>query len=95
MQAEELEGIDTADDALFAMSTLHPECRRYDSIFEEYFIDGDQSWKVSQYMAMISACAGCFATVSDLKRQFWWYFPFSSSVFVHTKSWIYSASQIR
>lgn len=63
------DGIDTVDDTFFFMDTLHPKCRRYDSIFKEYFIDGDQSWKVSQYMAMISAGAGCFATVSDNKHQ--------------------------
>lgn len=79
VQAEDLEGVDTAADTLSVMNTLHPECRRYDSIFEEYFIEGDQSWKVSQYMAMISACAGCFATVviwmmiiSPLPAKFFW-----------------------
>ncbi len=50
----------------FLMSALHPECHRYDALFNEYFIDGDKTWKMSQYMAYISGSAGCIATVSSI-----------------------------
>ncbi len=50
----------------FLMNALHPECQRYDSLFNEYFIDGDKTWKMSQYMAYISGSAGCIATVSSI-----------------------------
>lgn len=48
----------------FYMNVLHPGCQRYEGVFEEYFIDGDKTWKMSQYMSFISGSAGGLATVS-------------------------------
>jgi hypothetical protein len=31
----------------FLMNTFHPECQAYDSVFNEFFIEGDKTWKVS------------------------------------------------
>lgn len=33
----------------FLMDTFHPECQAYDSLFNEYFITGDKTWKVSDF----------------------------------------------
>ena len=34
------------------MDTFHPECSSYDSIFNEYFIAGDKTWKVSRFVTI-------------------------------------------
>jgi len=47
----------------FLMDTFHPECQAYDSLFNEYFITGDKTWKMSQILAFVSGGAGCLATL--------------------------------
>jgi hypothetical protein len=39
-------------DAPFYMETFHPECRKFEDIFSEYFIDGDKTWKVSMHISV-------------------------------------------
>jgi len=45
------------------MDTFHPECSSYNSIFNEYFIAGDKTWKMAQILALVSCGAGCLATL--------------------------------
>lgn len=51
-----------ASSSNFVMNTFHPECQAYDSVFNEFFIKGDKTWKMSQILAFISAGGGCIAT---------------------------------
>jgi len=64
---------------MFYMNALHPGCQRYEGVFEEYFIDGDKTWKMSQYMSFISGSAGGLATITiwmmiitPLPSSFFW-----------------------
>jgi len=39
--------LEAAPSKSLLMETFHPKCESYTTTFEEYFIDGDKTWKVS------------------------------------------------
>jgi hypothetical protein len=41
--------------APFYMEAIHPECRKFEDVFSEYFVDGDKTWKVIiQFVVYVS-----------------------------------------
>lgn len=46
----------------YIMNSIHPGCSQYESVFDEYFVEGDKTWQMAKIMAMVSGCAGAVAT---------------------------------
>lgn len=61
------------------METFHPQCKGYGPTFDEYFVDGDKTWKMAQIIALVACCAGGVATmviwmmiITPLPSCFFW-----------------------
>ena len=51
------------------MNNFHPGCEVFDDLFKEFFVVGDKTWIMAQIMGIVSACAGCIATVCSITIQ--------------------------